>query len=226
MNDITVYHGSTQIVEIPEYGYGNSKNDYGLGFYCTKNIELAKEWACPDESSNGYLNRYTIDLTQLRVLDLSHLDYSVLHWLAILLDNRSFTIKSIIGKQAQEFLLSNYLLDINNFDVIVGHRADDSYFAYANEFLNNIISLHQLEKAMYLGDLGQQIVIKSTQAYQQLRFIKVDSVNSNSYYIKRKIRDQQTRLQYLQFDRKLNDSDIYILDILRKTREKNNESLQ
>lgn len=41
-----LYHGSEKIVETPQFGAGNPRNDYGLGFYCTQNLELAKEWAC------------------------------------------------------------------------------------------------------------------------------------------------------------------------------------
>ena len=43
MSEITLYHGSADIIERPEFGKGNSRNDYGLGFYCTREIELAKE---------------------------------------------------------------------------------------------------------------------------------------------------------------------------------------
>ena len=51
--DISIYHGSQQIVEVPKFGAGKSYNDYGQGFYCTENIELAKEWACPVKN-DGY----------------------------------------------------------------------------------------------------------------------------------------------------------------------------
>ena len=45
MESIILYHGSTKVIEKPIMGLGNPKNDYGLGFYCTENLELAKEWA-------------------------------------------------------------------------------------------------------------------------------------------------------------------------------------
>lgn len=48
-----IYHGSKNIIEKPEFGKGNKKNDYGLGFYCTENVELAKEWACSNNETNG-----------------------------------------------------------------------------------------------------------------------------------------------------------------------------
>lgn len=82
-----LYHGSTNIIEHPQFGQGKKYNDYGRGFYCTENIELAKEWSC-NEGINGYANRYDLDLTGLRILRLSSNEYTVLHWLAILMDNR------------------------------------------------------------------------------------------------------------------------------------------
>ena len=68
---IIVYHGSSKIIEKPIWGMGNPNNDYGLGFYCTENEELAKEWACSAES-DGYANKYSLDLTGLSVLSLKN----------------------------------------------------------------------------------------------------------------------------------------------------------
>ena len=48
-----LYHGSEKIVRVPAFGVGNVHNDYGLGFYCTQNVGLAKEWACSDENSRS-----------------------------------------------------------------------------------------------------------------------------------------------------------------------------
>lgn len=39
-----LYHGSRDISKKPVYGYGKKYNDYGLGFYCTEDINMAKEW--------------------------------------------------------------------------------------------------------------------------------------------------------------------------------------
>ena len=54
-----LYHGSDHIIEKPEFGAGKKHNDYGRGFYCTQNIELAKEWAV-SEDADGYVNKYSI----------------------------------------------------------------------------------------------------------------------------------------------------------------------
>ena len=45
MSHMQIYHGSSVIIETPVFGLGKAYNDYGRGFYCTENIELAgKEW--------------------------------------------------------------------------------------------------------------------------------------------------------------------------------------
>ena len=44
---MVIYHGSPKIIEVPAYGLGSATNEYDSGFYCTEDIELAKEWSCP-----------------------------------------------------------------------------------------------------------------------------------------------------------------------------------
>ncbi|HQB77113.1 MAG TPA: efflux RND transporter permease subunit, partial [Tenuifilaceae bacterium] len=40
-----IFHGSDHIIEKPIFGQGKPYNDYGLGFYCTESIDMAKELA-------------------------------------------------------------------------------------------------------------------------------------------------------------------------------------
>ena len=82
-----IYHGSKNIIEKPTLYGGKETNDYGYGFYCTKEIELANEWACPD-NNDGYANEYELDLNCLKVLDLSDKKYHILNRIALLLKNR------------------------------------------------------------------------------------------------------------------------------------------
>lgn len=93
---ICVYHGSSQIIQQPVIGKGNPNNDYGLGFYCTESVELAKEWACSTEA-DGFANRYAFDLNGLSILSLTGGNYHILNWLYVLLNNRKFRI----GGQSQ-----------------------------------------------------------------------------------------------------------------------------
>lgn len=190
-----IYHGSEKIIKIPKYGIGNRRNDYGRGFYCTEDIELAKEWACGNEN-NGYANIYKLNLDGLQVLNLNLDKYSVLHWLAILADNRTYWKKSSIAEENKKYLKENFLVDVSEYDVIIGYRADDSYFSYANNFVSNVISLKQLERAMTLGNLGEQIVLKSKKAFEQIEFIDFKEVQADVYFNKKMIREKEAREKY------------------------------
>lgn len=57
MAEMILYHGSASIIEQPTFGKDKRHNDYGLGFYCTQSLELAKEWAV-EEKRDGYANKY------------------------------------------------------------------------------------------------------------------------------------------------------------------------
>ena len=142
-----IYHGSKDIIKHPEFGKGKSYNDYGLGFYCTDNLDLALEWAV-DLNRNGYANKYEIDDTKLSVLNLNDDKYVILHWLSVLLENRHFDAQSPLAVEAKEYILNNFSVDYKDYDVIIGYRADDSYFSFAQDFLNGTISYRQLSNAM------------------------------------------------------------------------------
>ena len=89
---IKVYHGSEKIVERPLFGEGKRNNDFGLGFYCTASEELAKEWAV-SSLHDGFSNCYTLDTEYLNILNLNSPEYTILNWIAVLLEHRLFSIK-------------------------------------------------------------------------------------------------------------------------------------
>lgn len=212
-----IYHGSKDIIEKPEFGKGNERNDYGLGFYCTENVELAKEWACSNNETNGYANQYEIDLCDYKVLDLRDEKYSILNWMALLLKFRTFDVNTPISAQAKEYILENFYVDVEEYDVIIGYRADDSYFSFAKDFINNTISVEQLAEAMRLGELGIQIVLKSKKAFDTVKFLSYELAECKEYYVKRVSRDKKARETYLSGHRQNVISDgLFVMDIIRK----------
>jgi hypothetical protein len=223
---ITLYHGSKAIIKKPMYGEGNPKNDYGLGFYCSHEIDLAKEWACTEEDS-GYANQYELDSAGLRIIRLSGEDYNILNWIAILLDNRTFRISNDIAAEGKGFLLDNFLPATGDCDMITGYRADDSYFSFANAFLNNTLSLAQLEKAMYLGKLGEQTMLKSREAFERIRFIGSEAAEREIYFPKRIARDKEARTAYRRERESGRAADaVYLIDILRERWESNDSRIR
>jgi len=212
---IDIYHGTDHVVEKPLFGEGKIYNDYGRGFYCTEHAELAKEWACLS-GSDGYANHYRLDRNGLSVLNLNGPEYNILNWLAILLENRKFNVAEGLPQRAKDYLLKNFMVDYKKYDIIVGYRANDSYFSYAGDFVNGTLSLSDLSEAMRLGRLGEQVVLKSKKAFDALSFVEAIKAPRQEYFAKYKLRDEEARTKYRQIASKpVAESEIYVLDIIR-----------
>ena len=225
--ELIIYHGSQQIVEVPKFGIGKEYNDYGRGFYYTENIELAKEWACPIKN-DGYSNKYRLKLHGLNVMHLTKGEFNILNWLAILLAHRRFDIDSPIGGNAREFILDRFMPDVADVDVMIGYRADDSYFSFAEDFVNNTISLRDLNLAMRLGTLGEQVVLLSERSFREIEFIEYKAADYREYYYKRTERDQNARAAYKNRKKNLQQlmDDIFVLDIMRENMKNDDPRLQ
>lgn len=209
-----IYHGSNYIIERPQFGYGKAYNDYGMGFYCTEDLHMAKEWGT-GPGRDGYANQYRIDCDGLTLLDLGAPEYTMLHWLAILLENRVFETKAPLAAEAREYLLNTFHLDYTQVDLMIGYRADDSYFSFASDFINGTISYRQLCNAMRLGRLGEQFVIKSARAFERIEFLGYEVADSRVWYARRAERDRAARSAYFDIERnRRRRGDLYITTIL------------
>lgn len=215
---LLIYHGSISIMEKPIFGFGKIHNDYGLGFYCTKSLELAKEWAVTDKN-DGYANKYVLDTTGLKILDLTKTG-NVLHWITVLVKNRVFGINSQIALAAKDYLIKHFSLPVEEYDVIKGYRADDSYFQYARSFLNNTISVRTLKEALKLGNLGEQIVLISEKAFSHISFLGYEEAKSAKYYPLRAERNEKANKAYSKcLSLRYKEEDIFIRDIMKGMRE-------
>ena len=106
----------------------------------------------------------------------------------------------------------------NDYDVIVGYRADDSYFSYAESFVENGLPLRCLNDALRLGKLGEQMVLVSEKVFERITFISASSVDKTIYYPKFTARDTEARETYrneIRRSRSYRD-DLFVLDILRE----------
>ena len=212
---IDIYHGSPKVIESPVFGAGKVHNDYGRGFYCTEHAELAKEWACSSDN-DGYANHYQLKTKGLSILNLNTPECNILNWLAILLENRKFNVAEGLPQRARAYILQNFKVDYKRYDIIIGYRANDSYFSYAGDFVNGTLSLSDLSEAMRLGKLGEQVVLKSKKAFDALTFVEAVKAPRKEYFAKYRQRDEEARGKYRQIAAKpLAESEIYVIDIIR-----------
>ena len=224
-NILALYHGSDHIISKPEYGLGKIHNDYGMGFYCTGDLELAKEWSASSPHSSGFVNAYEFNADGLNILNLEN--ESILTWISILLNNRTFEVKGPLASAALDYLNENFLIDCNGYDAISGWRADDSYFAFAGDFINGAISVQGLGRAMRLGNLGMQFVLKSRRAFERIIFKGASETPVEIYYNKRKARDMEARSSYLHGERtSFSEDEIFITDLMRQRIGKDDPRIQ
>lgn len=227
MGNFILYHGSKFIIKNPTRMGSRRTNDYGYGFYCTEQKELACEWACPD-NNDGYANKYVLDATGLNILDLTKKEYNILNWIALLSQYRMPEGMTPNDMQVRDYILKNFALDLTNVDVIIGYRADDSYFSFARDFVKNSITVSQLAHAMALGKLGIQIVIHSDRAFEKLEYVSSDVAKSEVYYAKRTERDMQARNDYVETTKNLvvDSDDLFVMDIIRQEVKNDDPRLQ
>lgn len=193
MDLLTLYHGTVDEVVTTAFGKGRDSHDYGRGFYLTDNLELAKEWAvCLPTDKNGYVHKFQLDLSDLKILDFRA--QGVLAWLAELMKHRPAADSKRYQLLAQKFI-SQYGIDTSKYDVIVGWRANASYFFIAKEFIRDNIDLDILEELLMLGNLGIQYCIKPEAAYSNLSEIKegLQTIPFDLYNIKYNQRDAAAR---------------------------------
>ena len=106
---------------MPDYNIGKRFNDYGKGFYCTQEFDLACEWAVEKEH-DGYANCYDLDIKDLSMLDLDTDEYGLLDWLAILLTYRDVDIQFPIQAEARKYILDNFYVDVEAYDIVKGEE--------------------------------------------------------------------------------------------------------
>ena len=74
----------------------------------------------------------------------------------------------------------------------------------------------QLQKAMYLGELGIQYYVKSEKAFSKLKFIEDIPVDSAEYYSNKVLRDSNARKNYKRITESVDKNGTFLLDLMRK----------
>ena len=207
------YYGADSLVLKPIFNKGNPSNDYGLGFYLTENKELARLWASK-YPHGGYLIEYDVDIASLNVLHLATIeDKDVLTWLSLLIAHRFSKEEREENAINIEWLKKNYPFELGEYDVVIGYRADDSYFDYSRDFIRNDLSLELLKDAMRLGKLGTQFVLMSQKAFEHIRYVRHEEIKHSDEY--RSFRTK-TKIEYFRLKEEDDINNTFLRDIMRR----------
>ena len=137
----------------------------------------------------------------------------MLLWISILISHRFSKEEREENKTTINWLKEHFKVGLENYDVIIGYRADDSYFDYSRDFVTNNLSLEILKDAMRLGRLGNQFVLKSKRSFEHIKYIKHEYVKpANEYEVFRR----KTKSEYYKIKKEDDINNTFIRDIMRK----------
>ena len=208
--DKTIYHGGERIVRNPAFGTGRQYNDFGLGFYCSEYPQYAAEWAV-GPGRNGFVSAYSIDSDGLRIINLCSSQYNPLHWLGLLFNYREFDLSSDTAYRAREYINKHFSIDNQASDCIVGYRADNRCFMFAQDFLDARLSYMSFRSALQGDDSNRQFVLKSNRAFDRIIFTGYEPALRDTFFPVRRSRE----LKYMKsLKPSAGGNDFFITDLI------------
>ncbi len=210
--DRKIYHGGNRIVRNPAFGTGQPYNDFGLGFYCTEYPQYAAEWAV-GSGGNGFVSAYSINSDGLRIINLCSSQYNPLHWIGLLFNYREFDLSSDTAYRAREYINKYYSVDHQACDCIIGYRADNSCFMFAQEFLDGRLSYMSFRNAIAGDDSNRQFVLKSNRAFDRISFTGYEPALSEDFLSVRKSREIRVIKRVKPY---ISSSDFFITDLIEE----------
>lgn len=150
---MNIFHGSNQIVKVPQILVQGFYKDFGYGFYCTKLKKQAVRWAVTKRNPH-IVNEY--EYTDDNKLKIKSFETLTDEWLDFIADCRS-------GKE-------------HNFDIVEGPMADDTIWDYVEDFLNGDISRTAFWELAKFKQPTNQIVFCSEEALKCLKFVRSEEL--------------------------------------------------
>ena len=147
-----IYHGSTEIVRVPEIREAKYGKDFYFGFYCTKFITQAERWAT--RFGNGYVNVYEY---------IGNPDLSILTFPEMCDEWLDFIARSRAGNP-------------HEYDIVEGPMADDTIYNYVQGFLDGKYSREMFWSLAKFKKPTHQISFHTTEALKTLQFLKAEEV--------------------------------------------------
>jgi len=159
---MTLYHGSDQIIEIPELRPSIRTLDFGPGFYTTTNKEQAVNFAVKvydrsiragDTPKGKFINIYEADYDAIqKELNVLHFESADEMWFDFVMANRRSFYE---GKK---------------FDVIYGPVANDTLYRTLIAFENGVLSKIETIARLKVRQLFDQMTFTSERSLSFLKY--------------------------------------------------------
>ena len=153
-----IYHGSTQLVKIPEIRKGDTFLDFGSGFYTTTSAEQAERWAKikmrRENKAIGYVSIYEFDFkTALKQAEIRRFHAADIEWLQFVVKNRS--------GETQD----------TPCDMHIGPVADDNVYRSIRLFETGVLDADETVKRLKTEVLQDQWTFHTEKILTFVRFV-------------------------------------------------------
>ena len=155
---MNLYHGSLEIVRMPEIRQSGRTLDYGAGFYTTSSMSQAEKWVNRKiqeaKTQIGYLNIYGFDTQAMLALNTLSFDSPSEEWVDFVMANR-------LQKDFTHY-----------YDIVIGPVANDRVYAAFALYEGHLISKQALINELRTYRLVDQYLFHTTKSLEHLSFIE------------------------------------------------------
>lgn len=158
-----LYHGSLEIVKVPEIRLPERTLDYGNGFYTTTSYDQVVSWVKRrmKESNNpkGFVNTYNFDSQALRALKSLIFNAPSDEWVDFVMKNRT---------------KKNY---VHSYDIVYGPVANDKVYAAFALYEGGVLGKPELIAELRTYKLVDQYLFHTEKALKALQFAEAKEVS-------------------------------------------------
>lgn len=157
----TLYHGSIDIVAVPEIREPNRTLDYGKGFYLTSSAKQAEAWVrrkLKDDITLGYVNVYEYDENMEAMFETLVFELPDEAWLDFVMANR----------MNPDFK--------HNYDIVKGPVANDRVYASFALYEAGLLDKQELINELRAYKLVNQTLIHTERALESVKWIDAKEV--------------------------------------------------
>lgn len=152
-----LYHGSLEIVEIPQIIKPTRTLDYGACFYTTTSYKQAEQWVqrhMSAQANTGYINIYELDENAMSETNTLWFDEPTEEWIDFVMSNR---------------ILKDFK---HNYDLVYGPVANDRVYAAFALYENDLLDKEGLIKELKTYKLVDQMLFHTDKSLKYLRYIE------------------------------------------------------
>lgn len=151
-----LYHGSLDIVSIPEIRNTNRTLDYGTGFYTTTSFKQAEAWVRrrmkEKDATCGYVNIYEFDFSSINKLNSLIFAKPTDEWVDFVMSNRT---------------QRNFT---HSYDLVYGPVANDRVYAAFALYEGGVLDKQSLIQELKTYRLIDQYLFHTSESLKYLSF--------------------------------------------------------